>query len=247
MVPSVTDLDLRFIGTGNAFAPGGLCWNGFMVNGKYLFEAPPQALQSLHHMGAKTNEIEAVIISHHHGDHFLGLPFLLLEWKYALRKTKVRIVGPPGTRELATLIGESVYPGLMNLPYEVIWDEVGAGERFRVGELELCTLAMQHDERLSATLGFAVEVGGKRLGYTGDSALCDSVLHLASEAEVLVSECVTLDEKLPMHMNLAYDMPKVRAAMSPDATLLLTHLGPGITKTELPRTIVAQDFARYRF
>ena len=247
MVRSVADLDLRFIGTGNAFAPGGLCWNGFMVTGKYLFEAPPQSLQSLHHIGAKTNEIEAVIISHHHGDHFLGLTFLLLEWKYALRKTPARIVGPPGTRELATLIGESVYPGLMNLPYEVIWDEVGAGERFRVGDLDICTLAMEHDERLSATLGFAVEVGGKRLGYTGDSALCDSVYQLAREAEVLVSECVSRDLDLPMHMNLVDDMPKVRAAMSPDATLLLTHLGPGIASTELPRTIVARDYARYRF
>lgn len=38
----MADLDLRFIGTGNAFAPGGLCWNGFVLEGRYLFEAPPR-------------------------------------------------------------------------------------------------------------------------------------------------------------------------------------------------------------
>lgn len=37
------ELEFTFIGTGNAFVPGGLCWNGFLVDRRVLFEAPPQA------------------------------------------------------------------------------------------------------------------------------------------------------------------------------------------------------------
>ncbi len=243
----MNELGFRFIGTGNAFAPGGLCWNGFLVNGRYLFEAPPQALQGIHHLGVDANEIEGVILSHHHGDHFLGLPFLLLEWKYTRRKTPVHIVGPPRTRELASLICDTVYPGLMHLPYEVIWHESIENEQVTVGDLALRTFAMAHDEQLSGSLGFLATLGGRRFAYTGDSALCDSVFTLATESEVLISECASIDNEVDVHMNLVSDMPKVRAAMAPSATLLLTHLGAGITGAELPNTIVARDYESYRF
>jgi hypothetical protein len=48
-------------------------------------------------------------------------------------------------------------------------------------------------------------------------------------------------------MNLVDDIPLVRAALPPDSSLLLTHIGPGVTDPPLPRTAVARDFERYRF
>ena len=243
----MADLDLRFIGTGNAFAPEGLCWNGFVVNGKYLFEAPPHSLQALNKARIDLEDLDAVVLSHHHGDHFLGLPFLLLQWKYARRKRPVRIVGPKRTRELATLIGETVYPDLMKTPYEIEWDERGGDERFNLGDLQLESFEMKHDERLSGTLGFNAVLEGRRFSYTGDSAWCPAVDEMAKHAEVLISECASLTDEVDVHMNLVRDMPNLRAAMQPDATLLMTHLGPGVDNGGLPRTIVAQDRKRYRF
>ena len=102
----MSDLSLTFIGSGNAFSPGGLCCNGFLVNGRFLFDAPPQALSSLNTIDVDPNTIEAVILSHHHGDHFLGLPFLLLHWRWKGRTKPVRIVGPSGTTRLGKQIAE---------------------------------------------------------------------------------------------------------------------------------------------
>ena len=48
-------------------------------------------------------------------------------------------------------------------------------------------------------------------------------------------------------MNLVDDMPKVRAAMKPEANLILTHLGADIDENGLDRTVVARDFGRYTF
>ncbi len=243
----MNDLELRFVGTGNAFAPGGLCWNGFVANGRFLFEAPPQALPSLNRMGIDANDLDAVILSHHHGDHFLGLPFLLLHWKYFGRTRPAVIVGPPGTRELAMSISESVYPGIAEIKYEVDWREIGAGDSVEVGGLALQALGVKHDERLSATLGFNAVLEGRKFAYTGDSAICDSVLEMARHAEVLVSECASRSERVPIHMNLIDDIPTVRAAMDPDAHLLLTHIASDITADGLERTTVAQDLKSYRF
>ena len=45
--------------TGNAFVREGACWNGFVANGRYLFEAPPQALMSLNRLGIDPNAPES--------------------------------------------------------------------------------------------------------------------------------------------------------------------------------------------
>src|SRR5690348_8775232 len=114
------DLRLTFIGTGNAFSPNGLCCNGFVVNDRFLFDAPPHSLSSLNTVGLDPNALEAVIISHHHGDHFLGLPFLLLHWKWKGRSAPVKIVGPPETRSLAEDIAKKVFPGVLDdLKYDI--------------------------------------------------------------------------------------------------------------------------------
>lgn len=243
----MTHLDLRFVGTGNAFAPEGLCWNGFLANDRYLFEAPPQALMSLNRLGVNANELEAVVLSHHHGDHFLGLPFLILHWKYQGRTAPVRIVGPPGTEQLTRDIGNRVYPGLFEITYDIEWVVAEPGKKISVGALELEPVAVKHDTRLDLSLGYAARLGGRRFAYTGDSAICDAVLDLARGAEVLVSECASRDGKIDIHMNLLDDIPRVQAALGPDAQLLLTHLGPGVDSNGLDRTVVAQDYKCYRF
>lgn len=240
------EIDLRFIGTGNAFAPGGLCWNGFLLEGRYLFEAPPQALQSLNAMDIDASDIDAVVLSHHHGDHFLGLPFLFLQWKAAGRKRPVRIIGPERTRELATEIGQHVYPWLFETEFPVEWEELRDGATARCGGLSLEALAVKHDSRLSDNLGFHLNLDGRRLGYTGDSAMCDAILDLARSSETLISECASVSDLVPTHMNLRDDIPTLRAAMPSASRLILTHLGPGVTADGLVNTEIARDFGVYR-
>ena len=241
------DLDLRFVGTGNAFAPNGLCWNGFLAGGRYLFEAPPQALMSLNAMGVDPNNVDAVVLSHHHGDHFLGLPFLLLHWKYQGRRTPVTILGPQGTEALTRDIGSKVYPGLFETAFDIQWIEAAPGTRYRVGDLELEPVAVKHDTRLAMSLGYGAALNGRRFAYTGDTAYCDAVADLARGSEVLVSECASKQDSIDIHMNLRDDIPKVRAALRPEAHLLLTHVGPGVETNGLVHTAVARDFETYRF
>lgn len=243
----MADLALTFIGSGNTFAPGGLCWNGFVVDGKHLFEAPPTALMALNRLAIDPNEIETIVISHHHGDHLLGIPFLLLHWKFFGRTRPVRIIGPRGTRELAMSITQSVYPGTNQASLPIEWIEASSGRAVVAGGLDLEPLAMQHDERLTECLGFLCRYGGTSIGYTGDTAMCDSVRELARRSDLLVSECATRDEVIPVHMNLVDDIPAVRRLLRAQAPLLLTHLSPGVDAAGLANTFVAEDFKTFRF
>src|SRR5690242_575806 len=105
-------LDLVFLGSGNAFAPE-RCWSGFVLNGRCLFDAPPTALLNLKKLGADLAAIDVVLLSHFHGDHFFGLPFLLLEYSYLTkRRTDLTIIGPPGVEEKVEALLGIGYPGM---------------------------------------------------------------------------------------------------------------------------------------
>lgn len=247
MVCGVGRLDLSFMGTGNAFAPGGLCWNGFVVNEKYLFEAPPQALMSLNRLGIDPNEVEGVILSHHHGDHFLGLPFLLLHWKHLGRTRPVRVIGPRHTQDVARIVSEAVYPGIFNTKFEIEWIEATPGVPLTVGELTIESVTVSHDPFLEQSLGYKGVINGRKFGYTGDTAMCDAVLDLARHSEVLVSECASRADSIEIHMNLVRDMPVLRAALAPEASLLITHIAADVDARGLANTQVARDFDTYRF
>lgn len=243
----MNELEFAFIGTGNAWVSEGQCWNGFLVNDRYLFETPPSAFMALQKMGTALNDIEAIVLSHHHGDHFLGLPFLLLYWKHFGRTKPVDIIGPPETELIAHMISDRTYSGIFETKYDLNWVVAQPGKRIVSGDLTLEPVEVKHDPGLILSLGYACELGGRRFGYTGDSAMCDGVLDIARRSEVLVSECASRNKNLAVHMNFVDDMPVLRAAMKPDAHLLLTHTEGAMDLGGLARTTAARDFERYRF
>lgn len=241
------DIALTFIGVGNAFASGGACWNGFLVNDRILFEAPPQALMSVQRAGVNPNDIDVVFISHHHGDHFYGLPMLMLWWKWMGRTKPVRIIAPPETERIARDIARETFPWLFELTYELTWIEARPGEVIDLPGLRVTPHEMIHDDRINLCLGYASEIGGRKLGYTGDTVYCEGVEALARWSEILVSECASVN-KNPVHMDLTNDIPRVRALLPESSHLILTHMDPEVAAAkDLPGILIAEDQKTYRF
>jgi ribonuclease BN (tRNA processing enzyme) len=235
------DVKLRFIGSGNAFAPGGMCWNGFLLDNRILVEAPPQALMSVQRAGVNPNDLEAVLISHHHGDHFYGLPMLMLWWKWMGRTKPITIVGPTGTERITRDIAANTYPWLFEIAYPVTWLEVEPGETHGVAGISFTTHEMIHDETLSMCLGFGMEVNGRKIGYTGDTVFCPSVEALCAWSDVLLADCSSVEAN-HVHMSLLNDIPRVRTLMRPESHLVLTHIDPRVAaEGNMPGVSIAED------
>lgn len=52
-----------------------------------------------------------VVVTHLHGDHFGGLPFLVLDGQFSRRSTPLVVAGPPGTRARLAEAMEVLFPG----------------------------------------------------------------------------------------------------------------------------------------
>jgi len=242
-------LELSFLGSGNAFTPGGRYWSSFLLNGRYLFDAPPTLLPHLKRLDIPSTDIRAVFISHFHGDHFLGLPFLLLEYLHNTpRREALYIVGPPGVEEMIEGLAEMAFPGLSHADagYQRRYLEVESDRQQTVDDLQFQAFRMKHANEKLVSLGYRVRLAEKVLAYTGDTELCDELFALAAGADVLVLDCNYSQGKGPDHLSFA-EVPEVRRRLPPSTTVILTHLEADPDVSGLDRVLVAQDFATFRF
>ncbi len=96
-------MEIIILGNGGGINKG-LNYNSFIIDEKYLCELPPDIMYTLHKNKININEIETIFISHLHGDHIFGLPFLILELFYNsininIKKKKINIFGPAKIKE----------------------------------------------------------------------------------------------------------------------------------------------------
>ena len=88
-------MKVKILGIGG-FGNIGLPFNSFLINDHVLVDAPPDILQSLYRESVMLDDIDTVILTHYHGDHYFGLPFLLFQ-SYEKHKS-LTIAGPAELR-----------------------------------------------------------------------------------------------------------------------------------------------------
>lgn len=95
-------------------------------------------------------EMQAVFITHHHLDHWLGLPGMLKSFDLRDRHAPLQVYGPPGTKALMSSL-RGLY-GRLRYPLEVVDLEVG--DVLEWDDFELHALGVRH--RGAAALGFSL-------------------------------------------------------------------------------------------
>lgn len=201
------DIQLLFLGTADAFFAGGrasaavYCRSG---DESFLLDCGPTTPMRLKQEGIDPLSLDCVVLTHFHGDHCFGLPFLLLEgWEHK-RDGELSVVGPQGTDDKLVRIMRAAYPDVLNqgggLPRIV--DEVAPEGRPREipgTSARLAAIAMDHRPE---SLGYRIEWRGKVLAFTGDTRWNDRIPALAAGADLLVCECTWRHPRGGMHLSL---------------------------------------------
>src|SRR6185295_10377826 len=106
-----------------------------------------------------------ILLSHLHGDHFAGLPYLFLEYTYELhRQRPLTIAGPPETEDRVRRLFSVVYKELASrpLPFELRFVEFEPGEAVEIGQLHVDPFRVPHQEK-EISFGMVVTVDGRKI------------------------------------------------------------------------------------
>jgi ribonuclease BN (tRNA processing enzyme) len=216
------------LGSGDAFGSGGRAHSAYLFEAPgvtFLLEAGPTILQSLKRAGRDPEAIDFVLVSHLHGDHFGGLPFLFLEYRYESRRLRpLPVYGPPGIARRTTALFAALYEEVARepSPFPVSYQELTPGTPIVLDGVRVAPFPVPHVPDL-VCLGFRIEVGGCVVIFSGDSGWTEEFVQQARGADLFLCECSTYETRLDIH--LSYPEIAARAHDLGCRRLVLTHLG----------------------
>src|SRR5919109_1745433 len=110
----MSQVQLQFLGSGDAFGSGGRFQACFLLrgtDGHVLIDCGASSLITMKRAGVEPAEIGWVLLSHLHVDHFGGVPFLILDGQFSRRTRPLVVAGPPGVRARMETAMEVFFPG----------------------------------------------------------------------------------------------------------------------------------------
>ena len=222
-------LKVTFAGCGDAFGSGGRFNTCILVEAPDIFFAidfGASSLIALNALGIPHNKIDLILLTHLHGDHCGGVSALLLDAMLgAKRETPLTIAGPKDTAAHLPKVQEALFPGSMSMTpkFDVETIDMEVLTPHEIKGLTITTFPAIHTEATNPT-SMRVEIAGRVIAYTGDSAWTEHMPELARGADLLISECYFFKKSVPFHMNYP-DLMAHREELQAKR-IVLTHLGP---------------------
>ncbi len=223
-------IEILFVGTGDAFGSGGRRNSAIVVRSRghtMLLDCGPTTLLGLKDLGIDPREIDTIALSHFHGDHASGVPFVLLDHLYENKRERpLDIVGPEGVRErverMTRIFG---YDTEVERPYELRYREFSAGQTLETGGYRLTPLdAFHHPETKPHML--RVESDDRAILFSGDTGWTERLPEQVGDVDLFICECTMIEEGFKYHLSHER-LSQERSRFDCDR-ILLTHLGSSV-------------------
>ncbi|MEP6657032.1 MAG: MBL fold metallo-hydrolase [Betaproteobacteria bacterium] len=218
---------VRFIGSGDSFGSGGRFQTCIMVEAdgqRCLLDCGASSLVAMRAQGIDPNGVDTILLTHFHGDHCGGVPFLIMDAMLASKRTRRLVVGgPQGVRARMNDLREALFPGsrAMKPRFELEFVELVPRQPMVIGGLTVTAFPAMHTPETSPTM-LRVQCGGKVITYSGDTDWTDALPQAADAADLLIMECYYYAKPIKMHMNYA-TLRAHREELNVKA-LVLTHM-----------------------
>ena len=234
-------MQLRFVGCGDALGSGGRSNTCFHLTGRrtnLLIDCGASSLPALKRLEIPCDEIDLILITHFHGDHFAGLPFFLLDAQFSRRARPLSIAGPHGI--------DTKLPALMEVLFEhssktqqrfdLSVVPLAPEEARKFGEVTVTPYPVVHGESGGPFLAYRIEAEGRIVTYSADTEWTDKLIPAAKDADLFIAEAYYYDKIVKNHLSLKTleaHLPEINAKR-----VVLTHMSDDMLAREddLPYT-----------
>jgi ribonuclease BN (tRNA processing enzyme) len=220
-------MEVRFVGCGDAFGSGGRSNTCFHVTGEsanFLIDCGASSLPTLKRLGIVRDEIDLILITHFHGDHFAGLPFLLLDAQFTRRTRRLVIAGPKGIEMRLTQVMEALFENSsktrQRFDLSVVALEPEKSQNF--GAITVTPFPVIHGDSGGPFLAYRIEAEGRVIAYSADTEWTETLVPAARDADLFIAEAYTYDRVVKNHLSLT-TLEAHLAEIRPKR-LVLTHM-----------------------
>lgn len=209
-------MNIKIIGSGSIWTSYNSA--SYVIDNNILIDIPNGTCKNILKLGINLEDIENVLLTHFHGDHYFDIPFYLL-LKSKKDKPNINIYcNNEGKKKIKKLLKlafpNSVKSVNKNINLKYIYDDA-----FKIGDYKVTKLLVEHGKMTS--YGYIFENKTNKVGFTGDSALCPNIKYMASICDYLFCDC-TLKIGNKKHMGI--DNIEELANDNPNCKFILSHL-----------------------
>jgi ribonuclease BN (tRNA processing enzyme) len=221
-------MKLHFIGCGDAFGSGGRFNTCFHITGKranFLIDCGASSLIALKANQVALHEIDIILITHFHADHFGGIPFFVLDAQFFSKRARpLTIAGPQGLTDWYERVMETSFPGSSKSKqrFDLSLVELPAREPTRLGHVRVSPFPVEHGSRSGPCYAYRVEAEGRVIAYTGDTEWTDALIEVGRNADVFIAEAYFYDKKIKHHVDLV-TLTRHLSLIQPKR-LVITHM-----------------------
>ncbi len=215
---------ITFLGTSNAFGHKGMHTSCYLLQGSktILLDAGYSLFSAVRSKFVKFPKVDVILISHNHPDHFMGLPQLVLEDLYVIKRNyQIPVYGPIGLENLIHDVCKVIYNEdvVAHIGKLFAFYEYPHNEKFDIPGGKVETLPAAHSGNARMQI---ISLDQKSIGYTGDTSLQQEYFNRILECDVVITEVSSYEHKIPDHItfkelqDLQIDVEK---------RIYLSHLG----------------------
>ena len=200
-------MQLQFIGCGDAFGSGGRQNTCFHVTGdhvNFLIDCGATSLPALKRLDIARDDIDLILITHFHGDHFAGLPFLLLDAQFTRRSRPLVIAGPQGIETRLAQVMEALFEHSSKTRprFELSVVALRPEEKHSFGTVDVTPYPVVHGESGGPFLAYRIEAEGRVIAYSADTEWTETLIPLGRDADLFIAEAYTYDRVVKNHLSL---------------------------------------------
>jgi ribonuclease BN (tRNA processing enzyme) len=220
-------MQLQFVGCGDALGSGGRYNTCFHVTGaqvNFLIDCGASSLPALKRQGIACNDIDLILITHFHGDHFGGLPFLLLDAQFTRQTRPLVIAGPQGIGTRLTQVVEALFENSSKTKqkFDLSVITLTPEETRGFGAVKVTPFPVVHGESGGPFLAYRIEAEGRIIAYSADTEWTETLIPAARDADLFIAEAYTYERVVKNHLSLTTleaHLPEIRPKR-----LVLTHM-----------------------
>lgn len=195
-----------------------------LIDKKILVDVPNGIVKHIKKLGYNTGEIESILITHLHGDHFFDIPFFMFDRYFQKNDNLVCIYCPKGTKEKVKLLFDIGFPGdfdRINHTINVKFVEFDGESKIEGKDFVAYSKYVEHGN-FEPAYGYIINLNNKKIGFSGDSKLCNAIENIVAETDVSILDMSHAQNVTPAHMGI--EDIKYLCNKYKNKTIISTHM-----------------------
>ena len=218
---------VQFLGSGDAFGSGGrfqACIHVRAPSASVLLDCGASSVIAMKRFGVEPNDIDAILISHVHGDHFGGIPFFILDAQFLSRRERpLLIAGPPSIEARVRAAQEALFANSSKTEqkFEIRFAEWQDRVPAEIAGVTVTPFEVVHGSG-APPFALRLAVDGRTVAYSGDTEWTPALVEVSRDADIFICEANFYEKAMKFHLDYRTLMSH-RDEMS-CKRLILTHM-----------------------